>query len=120
MGLIVFIGNPARRKGEVLVSWTPLGDELELLERVNDTAREPMMVLATGDASEGDVKAFYARHRASWRFGRWFARDADMVRAIRSADQRRPARTKARRATAQPRRASAKSVRAKPARRRAA
>jgi hypothetical protein len=82
-GLIVFIGHATDHECLVFVSWTPIGQELVLLDRIREGAQEPVMVLATANATPRDVAEFRAAHKKSWRYGSWFSRTDRFVESIR-------------------------------------
>lgn len=82
-GLIVFVGNPIDHECLVYVAWSPLGQELMLLDQVTEFAQEPVRVLGTADATPRDVKEFKAAHKKSWRFGSWFARTSRFLESVR-------------------------------------
>jgi hypothetical protein len=88
-GLIVFIGTGKRGRGKrVLVTWVPVGGELELRDCVQQTTDEQALVLGVASATKSDVEKFRATHAKSRRHGFWYERTSTVMHALVDAMRR--------------------------------
>jgi hypothetical protein len=81
-GQLVVIGSPTISESFVWVGWSPIGQELMLLDQVRIGASEAVMVLATASMSFGDHKAFRKKWSKNHEFGHWYCRSAPLMRAV--------------------------------------
>lgn len=78
-GLVVFIGHPYDHSALIFIGWAPLGQELDLLDRLKEGAQERLMVLNTINGTPADAEIMKQRHKKAWRFGNWFGRTEALI-----------------------------------------
>ena len=81
-GLIVYIGSPTTVNGEdcsVWVGWSPIGQELALLDQVRLGAQEHVMILESDHMTYGEVEKWKKEHKRSRFYGSWYRRDDEVM-----------------------------------------
>ena len=83
-GLMCFIGHQYDPQSLLFIGWSPLGQELELLDRIREGAQEFIQLVNTVHATPAEVERFKLAHKKAWRHGGWFGKTDELVEAMRT------------------------------------